>query len=129
MALPAPSPKTAALVTGASAGIGSDLARELARRGHNLIPVARREDRLRTLGEELERENAIAADALACDLSDPEAVRGLGERVAELGLSVDVLINNAGFATGGPFHESDPERELDQVRVLVEAVVALTRTF
>jgi short-subunit dehydrogenase len=116
-------------VTGASAGIGSDLARELARRGHNLVLVARREDRLRELGAELEREAAISAEALPCDLSNAAAVRGLGERVDDLGMTIDILVNNAGFATGGPFHEADPARELDQVRVLVEAVVALTSTF
>ena len=129
MSLPEPSPSSAALVTGASAGIGSDLARELARRGHNLILVARREDRLRELGEELAGAHGISAEALRCDLADPQAVDALAGRVDGLGRQVDILVNNAGFATGGPFAEADPAREREQVRVLVEAVVVLTRAF
>jgi short-subunit dehydrogenase len=129
LSLPSSSPTSVALVTGASAGIGSDIARELARRGHNTVLVARREDRLRELAAELEREHGTSARALACDLSDPEAVDGLPGRVQQLGFEVDVLVNNAGFATGGPFHDSDAGREREQVRVLVEAVVVLTRAF
>lgn len=129
MSLPPHSPSSVALVTGASAGIGSDIARELARRGHGTVLVARREDRLRELAIELEQEHGSTAEVLACDLSDPEAVQALPARVADLGLDVEILVNNAGFATGGPFHEADLDREREQVRVLVEAVVVLTRSF
>ena len=129
MGLPRPSPETAALVTGASAGIGSRIARELAARGHGVVLVARRKDRLEALARELSDKHGVSAATIACDLSKP-AVRGrLPGRVKELGLRVEILINNASFATGGAFHESDPARELEQVRVLVEAVVALSSAF
>jgi short-subunit dehydrogenase len=129
MSLPAPTDTTAALVTGASAGIGCEIAHELARRGHNLILVARRQDRLDKLAGELAQQHGIRAETIACDLGDAERRARVPDQAAQLGLAVEVLVNNAGFATSGPFHESDPDRELEQVRVLVEAVVALTRAF
>lgn len=125
MPLPPPVTTSTALVTGASSGIGAGIARELARRGHNTVLVARREDRLANLAAELEREFGVRAEALGCDLTDPAARGGLPDRVQALGLDVEILINNAGFATGGPFVESEPERELEQVRLLCEAPVGL----
>ncbi len=127
--LPDPSPDAAALVTGASAGIGADLARELARRGHNVILVARRRERLEELARELSGAHGVRAEVLPCDLADAEARGRLAEQVGELGLRVDVLVNNAGFGTSGPYYESDLDRELQQVRVLCEAVAHLTRVF
>jgi short-subunit dehydrogenase len=129
VSLPAPTSRTAALVTGASAGIGAAIARELAQRGHSLMLVARRKARLDELAAELSSEFGIRAVALGCDLSKPGSRARLRARVDALELEVTVLVNNAGFATGGPFHESDPERELEQVRVLVEAPIALTSAF
>jgi hypothetical protein len=129
MSLPEPTPTSTALVTGASAGIGAQIARELASRGHGLVLVARRRDRLLELAEELSEAHGIRAEAIGCDLSKAASVARLPGRVETLGLDVDILVNNAGFATGGPFYESDPERELEQVRVLVEAVVALTSAY
>jgi short-subunit dehydrogenase len=129
MSLPSPAPGSVALVTGASSGIGSAIARELAGRGHNLVLVARRLDRLQALAGELAAEHGVRAHALACDLADGTERGGLNGRIAELGFQVGVLVNNAGFATGGPFHESDPDRELQQVRLDVEAVVGLTSQF
>ncbi len=129
MSLPAPSDSGAALVTGASAGIGTELARLLARRGHNLVLVARRKDRLDAVAQELSQAHGIRAETLGCDLAKAAARERLHGRVASLGLEVEILVNNAGFATGGPFHQSDPARELEQVRVLVEAPVALTSAF
>ncbi|HEX5195105.1 MAG TPA: SDR family oxidoreductase [Solirubrobacteraceae bacterium] len=129
MSLPAPTSETTALVTGASAGIGAAIARELARRGHSLVLVARRKPRLDALAAELSSEYGVRAVGLGCDLGKPASRARLAARVAGLGLEVSVLVNNAGFATGGPFHESDPERELEQVRVLVEAPVALSAAF
>jgi uncharacterized protein len=129
VSLPKPSSGSAALVTGASAGIGAEIARELARRGHGVILVARRKDRLDELASELRKEHGIRAETLGCDLSKPASRDRLPGRVESLGLDVEILINNAGFATGGAFAESDPARELEQVRVLVEAVVALTSAF
>lgn len=129
MSLPEPDPSSAALVTGASGGIGTAIARELAARGHGVVLVARREERLAALARELEDEHGVRAETIACDLADADSRARLPEQIAGLGLTVEVLVNNAGFATSGPFHASDPARELEQVRVLVEAVVVLTSAF
>lgn len=129
MSLPDPSPSSAALVTGASAGIGGAIAHDLAARGHNLILVARRKELLDELAHELAGAHGIRAEVLPTDLADARARERLPARVDKLALDVEILINNAGFATSGPFQDSDPARELEQVRVLVEAVVALTRAF
>ncbi len=120
---------TAALVTGASSGIGAALARALAARGHNVVLVARREERLRDLASELEADHGVRALPLPCDLLDPDARSGLPAKVDELGFEVSLLVNNAGFGTAGPFVEQDIERELAQVRILCEAVIDLTRRF
>ena len=127
--LPQSSAEGTALVTGASAGIGQEIARELARRGFGVTLVARREDRLQALAGELSSEHGVRAEALACDLTDPDARGELPGRVAGLGLRVDVLVNNAGFGTAGPYHRSDVDREVQQVRILIEAVADLTGRF
>ncbi|MGA9859787.1 MAG: SDR family oxidoreductase [Solirubrobacteraceae bacterium] len=129
MSLPEPTSKTAALVTGASAGIGAAICRELAERGHSLVLVARRKDKLDELADELIAEFGIRAEAVGCDLGKAASRQRLPARIESLGLEISVLVNNAGFATGGPFHEADPARELEQVRVLVEAPMALTSAF
>jgi len=130
LSLPEPDSSSAALVTGASAGIGSEIAKLLAERGHTLVLVARRKDRLRALADELSDRHGVRVETIAADLGKPTPRGRIPGRVEQLGLQVEILINNAGFATGGePFHEADPERELEQVRVDVEAVVALTSAF
>jgi short-subunit dehydrogenase len=115
-------PETA-LVTGASSGIGEQFARQLAARGHDLVLVARRADRLERLAAELPTE----AHVIACDLATDAA--SLAGRVGELGVEVDVLVNNAGFGTSGPFLEHDAERDAEQVRLNCEAVVTLCHAF
>jgi uncharacterized protein len=112
-----------ALVTGASSGIGEQFARQLAARGNDLILVARRRDRLEALAEGLHG----TAHVIPCDLAAEAG--SLPDRVADLGLDVDLLVNNAGFGTYGPFVELDPEREVEEVRVNCEAVVTLTHAF
>ncbi|MGA6948299.1 MAG: SDR family oxidoreductase [Solirubrobacterales bacterium] len=112
-----------ALITGASAGIGEEFARQLARRGSDLILVARRKDRLEKLAEEV----PTTAHVIECDLGS-EAAK-LPDKVAKLGVEVDLLINNAGFGTRGRFLELDPEREAEIVRVNCEAIVTLTHAF
>jgi uncharacterized protein len=112
-----------ALITGASAGIGEEFARQLARRGSDLILVARRKDRLEKLAEEV----PTTAHVIECDLVS-EAAK-LPDKVAKLGVAVDLLINNAGFGTRGRFLELDPEREAEIVRVNCEAIVTLTHAF
>ncbi|HYZ81346.1 MAG TPA: SDR family oxidoreductase [Solirubrobacteraceae bacterium] len=129
MSLPDPTPDSAALVTGASSGIGAAIARELAQRGHGLVLVARRKDRLDDLAEELSGEFGVRAEAIGCDLGKAASRQRLPARMESLGLEISVLVNNAGFATNGAFHQSDAARELEQVRVLVEAPVALTSAF
>jgi short-subunit dehydrogenase len=128
MALPAPSPDRTCLVTGASSGIGAELARLLAQRGLGVTLLARREDRLRALADELGR-RGVRAEVLTCDLADADARSHLLDQLAQRGLTVDVLVNNAGFSTMGPVHRSDPEREIAMLRTDVEAVVDLCSRF
>src|SRR5581483_7326059 len=101
MSLPPPSASSTAVVTGASSGIGMEIARELVRRGHGVTLVARRADRLEELAEEL-RGQRVRAEVMAADLSDRAARSELLGRIEGLGLTADILINNAGLSTLGP---------------------------
>jgi short-subunit dehydrogenase len=112
-------------VTGASSGIGADIARELARRGYGVTLVARREERLSALADELVRVHDVRAEAVPADLSGAQGRGRLAKRLTERDLTVEVLVNNAGFGTGGPFVGLDPRRETSMVRTNVEAVVDL----
>jgi len=118
-----------ALITGASSGIGQVFARVLAERGMSLVLVARSEERLRTLATELSARYAIRAEVLPADLGQEAAARQISQEVLARGLSVDLLINNAGFATNGAFETLSPERDHEQVMVDVAAVVNLTHAF
>jgi short-subunit dehydrogenase len=115
-------------VTGASSGIGSDIARELAKRGLGVTLVARREDRLRALAEELKATD-VRVEVVAADVADPGARAKMVDTINRLGLDVEVLINNAGYGSGGAFHELDAESEVAMVRVNCEAVIALTHEY
>jgi short-subunit dehydrogenase len=126
---PVPAPGATALVTGASSGIGAEFARRLAELGHDVTLVARREERLQAVAGDVRARFGVRAEVIPCDLTDPDARAALARRIADAGLRVDVLVNNAGFATGGPLHESDLDDELLQVRLLCEAPVDLTRRF
>src|SRR5207249_4826536 len=105
MPLPPPSDDSIGLVTGASSGIGADIARSLASRGHGSVLVARRTERLQRLAEELRTQHGVRAETIACDLSDSAARDRLIGQLDELGLAIEVLINNAGFGTGGLFQQ------------------------
>jgi short-subunit dehydrogenase len=114
-----------ALITGASAGIGRELARCFAADGHDLVLVARRLPELQALCAELEQRHPIRARAVACDLGLPSALAELLAEVRELELAY--LVNNAGFGTCGSFAELAAEREAAMVELNVTAVVRLTR--
>jgi uncharacterized protein len=115
-----------ALVTGASSGIGVDLARAVARRGWNVILTARREDRLRALQAELRERHGVAAVVVPLDLASPEGRRDLFRWLEEAGREVDLLVNNAGIGDYGPFVESDRSRVLGIVELNVVALTELT---
>ncbi|OCB18864.1 oxidoreductase [Mycobacterium malmoense] len=124
MALPTPSPAGTAVVTGASSGIGADIARELAARGHGVTLVARREDRLRELADELA--HGVRVEVIGCDVADATARAGLLDEVDRRGLTTDILVNNAGVGTIGSVTTTRVADEIAQVRVNVEAVIDLT---
>jgi short-subunit dehydrogenase len=113
-----------AVVTGASSGLGREFALALAGRGHPVLAVARREERLRKLADEVGARGGVL-EPLVADLSTAEGVEAVLARAASL--DVELLINNTGLASYGPFASTAAERELDLVRVNVEAVVTLTR--
>ncbi|OBG26885.1 oxidoreductase [Mycobacterium alsense] len=125
MALPTPSSTGTAVVTGASSGIGADIARELAARGHGVTLVARREDRLRELADELAGRGS-KVQVIACDVADAAARAGLLDEVERRGLTADILVNNAGLGTIGSVTKTPVGDEIAQVRVNVEAVIDLT---
>lgn len=129
MALPQFDDDSTALVTGASAGIGVEIARLLAERGMGLTLVARREQRLRELADELAAEHGVRAEVVAADLASAQSRDALDAAIAELGLTVEVLVNNAGFGGFGPFAEQERAREVEMVRLNVEALVDLTARF
>jgi short-subunit dehydrogenase len=120
---------TTALITGASSGIGLEMARILARRNVNLVLVARREEILKQLKHDLEKENAVEVRIFPVDLTDRAATDGIFEELTQAGVTVDYLINNAGFGTFGPFAESDLEREQAMLDVNITALTRLTRHF
>lgn len=119
----------ATLITGASGGIGEAFARRLAAKGHNLVLVARSEDKLRALGDELQKKHQVAAEYVAVDLIEPEADKQLFEETQKNGIEVDWLINNAGFGSMGDFAALDLERELGMIGLNVSALVALTHRY
>ncbi|HEV7583445.1 MAG TPA: SDR family oxidoreductase [Mycobacterium sp.] len=121
MALPTPSPASTAVVTGASSGIGAAIARELADRGHGVTLVARRENRLRELSDELA--GRVRVEVIACDVADSAARAGLFDEVDRRGLTADILVNNAGIGTIGAVTNASVDDEIAQVRVNVEAVI------
>ena len=113
-----------AVVTGASSGIGAEFARQLARKGYDVVLVARRLDTLEELAADLAARYGVETDALSADLATPEGVAVVAKRLA-VG-DVDLLVNNAGFATLGEFHGLPPERELEEIDLNIKALVALT---
>jgi len=120
-------PKGAALITGASSGIGAELAKLCAAGGYGLILVARNEERLGELAGSLARAHGIEARALVADLADQAAPQSIFERTR--GDTVEILINNAGFGLRGRFAETDWPAEARLIQVNVTALVQLTKLF
>lgn len=118
-----------ALVTGASAGIGEALARELARRGFDVVLTARRRGKLDALAAGIAAEARVRAHVIAEDLADPEAPRRIHDALAADGIAVDVLVNNAGYGVPGDFTRSSWETHDDFLRVMLTSVQHLTHLF
>ena len=116
-----------ALVTGASGGIGEALARLLAAARIDVVLVARSADRLSALAGELTRAHGVQAHVLAHDLSAPDAAGAIARELSARGLAIDILINNAGFATYGLFAETSAEEEMRMLQVNIGALTMLTK--
>ena len=121
--------KLTALVTGASGGIGEELARLFASDGHSLVLVARSRDKLERLAAELGERHHVPARVVASDLSHPESPREIFEELEGAGVSIDALVNNAGFGSYGLFAETELRHELGLLQVNVVALTHLTKLF
>ncbi|MET0313272.1 MAG: SDR family oxidoreductase [Hansschlegelia sp.] len=117
------------LITGASSGIGVELARLFAANGDSVVLAARREDRLKALAEELAAKHGVAASAIPADLAKPDGAKALAIEVGRKGHVVDVLVNNAGFGLRGSFAALSFDRQLEMVQVNVMAPTALAGLF
>ncbi len=126
--MPVPDRKTA-LITGASFGIGLELARIFAREGYNLVLVARSADKLRQLAAELEKAYGARSLILAVDLTEPGAPAYVLDQTTRADIQVDVLVNNAGFGQYGLFAENDLEECLRQIQLNVTTLTHLTRLY
>jgi short-subunit dehydrogenase len=121
--------ETFTLVTGASAGIGREIATVAAERGRNLVIVARREDRLLSLAQELTERFRVRVEVIACDLADDGGPVRLHQETVGRKLEVDELVNNAGFGSLGAFHEASANEQLAMLHVNVVALTHLSRLY
>jgi len=118
--------KNTALITGASSGIGKELATIHAEKGGNLILVARGQDKLNDLKAELEKKHGIQVNTIAKDLSETGAAKELFNEIESLDIQVDYLMNNAGFGLVGKFHELPWERQMQMINLNMVALTELT---
>jgi uncharacterized protein len=118
-----------ALVTGASGGLGADFARQLASRGANLILVARREDQLRKVAMEIEKQYGVSVQTISLDLASPGVSQALYDKLHDQGIHVDVLVNNAGFGVYGAFDEIPWEREKTMLDLDIVTLTHMTKLF
>jgi short-subunit dehydrogenase len=121
---PKPAAKRRALVTGASSGIGEEFARQLAKKGYDVVLVARRRDRLEKLAAEFSQAQGTISEVLEADLGTTEGVISVEKRLAQG--DIDLVVNNAGFPTHGEFTSLPIHRELEEVDVNIKALVRLT---
>ncbi|QCR23719.1 SDR family oxidoreductase [Pontibacter sp. SGAir0037] len=121
--------KSTVLITGASGGIGMELAEVFARNGHNLVLVARSEDKLYRLAMRYATNYKVYAKVIAADLSDPAAPQRLFDELKQANMVVDVLVNNAGVGNYGPFRETNLQKELDMLQLNVVALTHLSKLF
>ena len=117
---------TTALITGATAGIGAEFARQLAREGHNVILVARDAARLQARTQELERQYSVRAEILPADLAEDAGVADVVARLSDPARPVDILVNNAGIGLLHSFEENDISEETRHLRLHVETPMQLT---
>lgn len=115
------------VITGASAGIGAELARVFARRGYALYLVARREEKLRALARELSDAHRVPVEIMGLDLESPMAPTALNDALAGRGIKVHTLVNNAGFGLRGPFASLPYERQMAMIELNVTALTRLSR--
>jgi short-subunit dehydrogenase len=118
-----------ALITGASSGIGAAFAQALANRQTNLVLVARSQDKLNALAQQLQTQYSIQAEVLVKDLAEPGASTSIFEAVTQKNIAIDLLINNAGFGDYGAFSESSLAKQLEMIQVNISALVELTYQF
>ena len=121
--------KQVALITGASSGIGKELARLHASKGGDLVIVARREQALEELQQELESQHGVSVKCVALDLTDPAAPGQLFEKVTADGIEIEYLMNNAGFGGHGNFHEREWAKDKAMIQLNITALTELTRRF
>ena len=119
----------AALITGASTGIGREFASICARDGYDVVLVARSAEKLELLATQIREQTSKSAHVLLKDLSKPDAARELFEEVSRLGIDVEILINNAGFGLLGLFWELDESEQMEMIRLNIAALTQLTRLF
>ena len=118
-----------ALITGASSGIGAEFARQLAAKKLDLVLVARSQDKLNHLAEELGQQYGVRADVIVQDLTEPGASLAVARQGETLGVVIDLLINNAGFGDYGPFVESVLDQQTSMIQLNISALVELTHMF
>ena len=118
-----------ALITGASFGIGESFARELAKSQTNLVLVARSKDKLDELAQQLQEKHQIKAEVIAKDLTEPGATQAVFDEVTQKGITIDLLVNNAGFGDYGLFIERDLEKQVKMIQLNTIALVELSHLF
>ena len=118
-----------ALITGASTGIGAEFARQFAARGHDLVVVARSEDKLNALAQQLRAAHGVNVTVIAMDLAVPTAAGDLWQRTHRLGLEITVLVNNAGFGTHCDVADARPERLEEEVQLNCLTLVGTTSRY